>query len=192
MSRTRSPRPPGPRLLYLGVVLFALLALLTARSIREEWRRRIGESRAQAVYALVADKMPARPTETPGVSAWLHVELLRYRRQIAEPERARLYGELASWHDETSLPPSLAVLREVIAMPALPAGVAPPAPPPLALRSPAAAGDPEAGAPPLQFRDVAYLDAGGRRLVVTRRRALAAAEAGAPSPSDRFVARAAS
>jgi hypothetical protein len=190
-SRGRSPGPPGPRLLYLGVVLFALLAVLTARSIREEWRRRIGESRAQAVYALVADKMPARPTETPGVSAWLHVELERYRRQIADPERARLYGELAAWHDEASLPTSLTALREVLAAPgggAITAERADPAPP-ARLLDPLQAGDPAAGSPPLQFRDVSYLDLGGRRLVVTRRRALAGTAAA--SPSDRFVARAA-
>ncbi len=209
--RLRPPSPPGPRLLYLGVALFAVLAIFTARSVREEWLRRIGESRAQAVYALVADKMPARPTETPGVAAWLHVELGRYRGQIADPERARLYGELASWHDETSLPPSLATLRGVLAEPGTPApesaaGEQPPAsttpgvPRAARLLSPREAGDPAAGVPPLQLRDVAYLDAGGRRLVVTRRRALAAGpgaedaastEAGAPSPSDRFVARAA-
>ncbi len=201
-----SPRPPEPfppppgkrllRLLYLGVALFALLALLTGRAVREEWQRRIGESRAQAVYALVADKVPARPTETPGVAAWLHVELLRYRRQIADPERARLYGELASWHDEASLPGSLAALREALAMP--PGAPAPQPGAPPALLTPAQAGDPAAGAPPLQFRDVSYLDRGGRRLVVTRRRALAEAGApeapirpAAPTPSDRFVARAA-
>lgn len=196
-----SPRPPGPRLLYLGVALFALLALLTARSVREEWRRRIGESRAQAVYALVADKMPARPTETPGVAAWLHVELLRYRRQIADPERARLYGELASWHDESSLPGSLTALREALA---IPSAAAPPLEPPrprapAPLLTPAQAGDPAAGAPALQFRDLSYLDLDGRRLVVTRRRALGAGtpvpsnrpDAGAPTPSDRFVSRAA-
>ncbi len=62
-------------------------------------------------------------------------------------------------------------------------------PPPARLLDPLQAGDPAAGSPPLQFRDVSYLDLGGRRLVVTRRRALAGTAAA--SPSDRFVARAA-
>lgn len=107
----------GSRLLYLGVFLLAVLMALAALSIRREWRARIGEGRADAIFQLVQGRTPARPTETPGATAWLNLELRRYRERIADPEKARLYGEVAEWQDTRSVPPFFAPLRELLASP---------------------------------------------------------------------------
>ena len=107
-----SERRWGSRLLYLGVFLFALLVALAALSIRYEWQQRIGQSRSDAIFQLVQGKTPARPTETPGATAWLNLELRRYRERISDPAKARLYGEVAEWQDTRSVPPFFAPLRE--------------------------------------------------------------------------------
>ncbi len=124
-SRTREDlgRPRGrwgSRLLYLGVFLFAVLVALAALSIRREWQERIGQSRSDAIFQLVQGQTPARPTETPGATAWLNLELRRYRERIADPERARLYGEVAEWQDTRSVPPFFAPIRELLARPLAP------------------------------------------------------------------------
>ncbi len=110
----------------------AALAALTFLSLRREWGQRIGQSRGQTIFELVQDTVPSRPTETPGVAAWLHLELKNYRRHIADPAKAQLYGEIADWHDESSLPPFLAELRSALAAPPAPAlaPTLPPLPPP--------------------------------------------------------------
>ena len=119
----RAPgRPPrrrwGSRLLYLGVFLLAVLVALAALSIRREWQQRIGQSRADAIFQLVQGKTPARPTETPGAAAWLNLELRRYRERIADPEKARLYGEVAEWQDNRSVPPFFSPIPDLLASPA--------------------------------------------------------------------------
>src|SRR5437764_8282032 len=120
-SVTSDPERPdrrwGSRLLYAGVFLFALLVALAALSIRREWRERIGQSRSDAIFQLVQGKTPARPTETPGATAWLNLELRRYREKIADPAKARLYGEVAEWQDNRSVPPFFAPLRDLLASP---------------------------------------------------------------------------
>src|SRR4051794_23502797 len=113
-----SPRSPwGSRLLFLGVFLFVVLLALAALSIRQEWQQRIGQSRADAIFQLVQGKTPARPIETLGASAWLNLELRRYRERIADPTKARLYGEVAEWQDTRSVPPFFAPLRQLLASP---------------------------------------------------------------------------
>ncbi len=100
--------------------MVAALAAVTVLAVAREGRLRVGQSRGQAIYELVQDTVPSRPSETPGVTAWLHVELKQYRRHIADPVKARLYGEIVDWHDEASLPPFLAALRAALALPAPP------------------------------------------------------------------------
>src|SRR5260370_13207687 len=151
MARSYRLRPGNrstPWLLYLGVVLVAALAAVTFLSLRREWRQRIGQSRGETIFELVQDTVPSRPTETPGVSAWLHLELKRYRLHIADPAKARLYGEIADWHDESSLPPFLAELRAPLA--ALPPRPSP-GDTPRALTE-AALGGAGAGGPPPEVR----------------------------------------
>jgi PAS domain-containing protein len=162
-----SSRSRPPHLLYLGAALFVALAALTVASVRSEWHRRVGEEQAAALFQLVQDKTPPRPTETPGVTAWLHLALKRYRVQIADPERARLYGEIADWQDRRSVPPSLAGIRNLLASPvdvssAEPVHWVPIAPGP----------EPGGSRSPLQLRSQRFLEIGDTWLVVTRRKAL--------------------
>ena len=84
------------RILYAGLVLFAVFSAFTARSIWTAWRDRSDSAKAQAVFDLVQQRMPPRPTDAPGAMAWLKLELDRYRQHIADPERARLYGAFAA------------------------------------------------------------------------------------------------
>src|SRR5262245_20551096 len=84
------------RVLYAGVGVFVALSIFTARSIWLAWQERSGEAKAAAIFDLVQQRMPPRPTEAPGAMAWLKLELDRYRQQIGDPERARLYGEFAA------------------------------------------------------------------------------------------------
>jgi PAS domain-containing protein len=174
------PRRWGSRLLYLGVFLFAVLVGLAALSIRQEWQQRIGESRSDAIFQLVQGKTPARPTETPGATAWLNLELRRYREKIADPGKARLYGEVAEWQDTRSVPPFFAPLRELLAAPLVPA---PPRETP-ALHPPGDLGEPPE--PPQTLRVQSFVALRDRWFAVTRRRALDSADPAAPS--NRFLA----
>jgi PAS domain-containing protein len=173
----------GSRLLYLGVFLFAGLVLLAALSFRREWQERIGQSRSDAIFQLVEGRTPARPTETPGAAAWLNLELRRYRERIADPERARLYGEVAEWQDNRSVPPFFAPLREVLARPLSSSSSEPPTPlPRLVLPQGQTEGE---SASSLRSQDFLELDR--HWFAVTRRKSL---ESAAPeSPSNRFLTR---
>ena len=75
----------GVGVLYAGVVVFAGLAALTARSIWTAWQERSGDERAAAVFDLVAERTALRPTDAPGAMAWLRLELDRFGRR----DRAR-------------------------------------------------------------------------------------------------------
>jgi hypothetical protein len=184
----RSPAAQGrrrPWLLYLSVLLVAAVAAVAFVSVRREWQRRIGQSRGQTIFELVEDTVPSRPTETPGVAAWLHLELKRYRQTIADPATARLYGEITDWHDDSSLPPFLSGLRAALLLP-------PPQP---------AAGDvsrplPAAALGGLAGEDEArpglrvqrYLELHGRWFALTRRRTLDREDLrDLSAPSNRFL-----
>src|SRR5438128_1177448 len=101
-----STLPPGPArrvsLLYTGLALFVLLAALTARSIWRAWDQRAGQARSAAVFALVQQRMPSRPTEAPGAIAWLREQLGVYRGQLA-PSDGLMFERLS---DETDRIPS--------------------------------------------------------------------------------------
>jgi hypothetical protein len=174
------PRRWGSRLLYLGVFLFAVLVALAALSIRREWRQRIGESRSDAIFQLVQGKTPARPTETPGATAWLNLELRRYRERIADPGKARLYGEVAEWQDTRSVPPFFSPLRELLAAPLLPS----PSRETPALHPPGDLG--ETPEPPRTLRVQSFVELRDRWFAVTRRRALDSPDR--ETSSNRFLA----
>ncbi|MBW8873625.1 MAG: hypothetical protein JF614_01560 [Acidobacteria bacterium] len=172
----------GSRLLFLGVFLFAVLVALAATSIRQEWQQRIGQSRSDVIFQLVQGKTPSRPTETPGASAWLNLELRRYRERIADPVKARLYGEVAEWQDTRSVPPFFAPLRQLLASPARP--------PEIAVRprlvSPDPLGDPPG---PFSLRTQSFLELDRRWFAITRRTALDSPDlADLANPSNRFLA----
>ncbi|HEY0512007.1 MAG TPA: PDC sensor domain-containing protein [Thermoanaerobaculia bacterium] len=182
----RPDRRWSSRLLYLGVCLFALLVTLAALSIRQEWQERIGQSRSDAIFQLVQGKIPARPTETPGATAWLNLELRRYRGKIADPEKARLYGEVAEWQDTRSVPPFFSPIRDLLASPLRPPPALTPSAPP-ALHPPGDLGEPADA--PLALRSQRFLELDRRWFAVTRRRALDSTDPA--NPSNRFLAAAA-
>lgn len=171
----------GSRLLYLGLFLLAAVMALAALSIRREWQARIGQSRADAIFQLVQGRTPARPTETPGAAAWLNLELRRYRERIADPEKARLYGEVAEWQDTRSVPPFFAPIRALLASSVRNAEVqaAPRLLPPQAL---------EKGPVPFSLRRQSYLELDGHWFAVTRRAALDSPDlSDAANASNRFL-----
>src|SRR5436305_6857073 len=176
----------GSRLLYLGVFLLAVLVALAAISIYQESQQRIGQSRSEAIFQLVQGKTPARPTETPGATAWLNLELRRYRERIPDPEKARLYGEVAEWQDTRSVPSFFSPIRDLLASPLRPPPSPTPSAPP-ALHPPGDLGEP-AGAP-LSLRSQSFLELDRRWFAVTRRRALDSTDLA--SPSNRFLSAAA-
>jgi hypothetical protein len=181
----RARRHQRPRLLYLGVLLVATVAVIAVVSVRREWRERIGQSRGQTIFELVADTVPNRPTETPGVAAWLHLELKRYRQYIPDPRRAHLYGDVTEWHDEASLPAFLAGVRSVLIQP-------PPRPPagdtPRPLSAAALGGALEESEPPQRLRVVRYVELRGRWFAITRRRTVEGSDlADLSAPSNRFL-----
>jgi hypothetical protein len=89
--------------LYAGVALFVALALFTARAIWIAWQHRSGEAHAEALFDLVGQRMPPRPTEAPGAMAWLQRELERYARHL-DDSHARLYRQFASASDGMPAP----------------------------------------------------------------------------------------
>ena len=109
-------------MLYAGVALFVVLAALTTRSIWTAWRERSGEARAEAIFELVEQRMPPRPTDAPGAMAWLRLELMQFSRHIADPDRARQYRSFAAASERVpdELQDVLAALRRGAEAPADP------------------------------------------------------------------------
>jgi hypothetical protein len=145
-------------LLYAGLALFVLLTALTARSIWRAWDQRAGQARSAAVFALVQQRMPSRPTEAPGAIAWLREQLSIYRRHLA-PSDGLMFERLA---DETDRIPSeltaaANAMRAVLA-----------APPPAA-DLPAQTPLPQAS---VSRRSLSLITSAGRTFVVTRRHGL--------------------
>ena len=91
--------------------LFVALAAFTARAIWIAWHERSGEARAEAVFDLVGQRMPPRPTEAPGAMAWLQRELERYARHL-DDDRARLYRQFATASDGVPAPLERALRRD--------------------------------------------------------------------------------
>src|SRR3954451_21073413 len=180
---TSDPAPRcGSRLLYLGVFLLAVLVALAAISIYQEWQQRIGQSRSEAVFQLVQGKTPARPTETPGATAWLNLELRRYRERIPDPGKARLYGDVAEWQDTRSVPPFFTPVRDLLASP-LRRPVIQKSP---VLHPPTDLGEP---AMPSTLRTQSFVELDGHWLAATRRTALDSRDlTDLANSSNRFLA----
>jgi len=157
--------------LYAGVVVFLILAAFTARSIWLAWQARSGEARAAAVFDLVGQRTPMRPTDAPGAMAWLRVELERYASNLTDTGQARLYRELAGESDR--VPGALSAVGEALDPPNAPSIA-------VAHLGPALAGGPS-------LRRQRVLEVGGDHLVVTRRRDLDSESLGDESASNRFV-----
>src|SRR5215510_8614075 len=90
----------GVGVLYAGVAVFVGLAAFTARSIWVAWQERSDDARAAAVFDLVAQRTPVRPTDAPGAMAWLRLELDRFGRRGRGrgrgEEAARSYARFAA------------------------------------------------------------------------------------------------
>ena len=153
------------------MLLFVVLAAMTARSIWIAWLARSGDARAEAVFDLVGQRTALRPTDAPGAMAWLRLELDRYARRLA-PDRARLYRSVATGGDR--VPVELGHLVPLMSF----------APPPDADGQRVRFGDAAAAANDA-LRRQRLVEFDGQTLVVTRRRALD--EHGAGSASDAFV-----
>ncbi|HUR21165.1 MAG TPA: ATP-binding protein [Vicinamibacterales bacterium] len=147
----------GTRVLYAGLVLFVTLTAFTARAVWLAWHDRSGQARADAIFDLVEERTPLRPTDTPGATAWLQLELDRYGRQISAPDRAARFRAFATGGN--SVPDDLtnvvAAMRQGLAESS--------ASEPISVTKPAAA---QAGS----LREEAVLTARGHSLVLTRRR----------------------
>lgn len=111
MRSTLSPRR-RTRLLHLGLVLLATLVFFTARAVWQAWQDRSGQARADAIVELIDERTPLRPTDTPGASAWLQLELDRYGRRAGAEADAR-FGAFAGSGTlaPTTLEPVVAALR---------------------------------------------------------------------------------
>ena len=113
MPPTVAPRhPAGIRLLHLGVLVFVLLGVFTARSVWLAWRARTGDARAAAVFDLVEQRTPPRPTEAPGAMAWLRLELARFGRGLADDAAVSRYARLLESGD--AVPQELAAAAAAI------------------------------------------------------------------------------
>src|SRR5438128_117279 len=159
MSSTISSRRRAG-VLYAGVAVFIGLAAFTTRSIWIAWQERSGEAKAEAVFDLVQQRMPSRPTEAPGAMAWLRLQLENYERHITDSGRARRYRSFAAAGDRVpdELLDVLAVMRAG-GSPGRSAGA-------VTLIAPA---DPEDRT---SLRRQRLAQFAGRTLVITRRRAL--------------------
>ncbi len=151
-------------MLYAGVALFVALSAFTARAIWIAWHQRSGEARAEALFDLVGQRMPPRPTEAPGAMAWLQRELERYARHL-DDAHARLYRQFATASEGVPAPLERArdAMRDVVVDPGAAQRV----------RGVAARGQTD----PASLRQQHFVVLDGRTYVVTRRRALESAPA---------------
>lgn len=146
-------------LLYAGLVVFALLAALSIRSVARAWRERAGQARTAAVFELVQQRMPSRPVEAPGAIAWLRDQLGRYQGHLP-PGPSSAFGRLLP--DADTVPPELQPAATVLRR----AGAA------LAGRPAAAPRRTPISGLARSRRTVSLLEVPGASAVVTRRHAL--------------------
>jgi hypothetical protein len=180
----------GPRLPYLGVLLFAALVAWTAVEMYKEWQEQVRQKQAEAVSRLVQVKAPFRPTDIPGAVAWLYQAIQEYRPSGGR-EKADLYQRIARGAGG-AVPEPFLQLANQLAQPSErhPEGES------RAGRiwagEPSALPDPSAR-PSLQddkaLRVQRFLVLSGQTFVVTRRRALDSASLDPAKPSDLFLIR---
>ena len=157
-------------MLYAGVVVFIGLAAFTARSIWVAWQERSDDARAAAVFDLVAERTPLRPTDAPGAMAWLRLELDRFGRRAPDAARATRYASFAASGER--VPESLAPLLDVMRATRMTGDDAP-----------LAGSGTAAGA---SLREQHVLAVADHPVIVTRRKASGDAER---APSDAFIRR---
>ena len=162
--------------LYAGVAAFIVLAAFTARSAWIAWRDRSGEATAEALFSLVEQRTPARPTEAPGALAWLRLQLEQYERHIDNADRASLYRSFAAAGDRVP-----DVIRPIADAMRTAAALAPAA---ASSRVRAAASSTTTSAS-LRAERLVAVDA--HWLALTRRRALDTADLATESASNVFV-----
>jgi len=156
------------------VALFVALAAFTARAIWIAWHERSGEARAAALFDLVGQRMPPRPTEAPGAMAWLQRELERYARHL-DDKRARVYRQFATASD--GVPAPLERARDAISTTTVD--------PSAAARVRWLGESKSTDAASLRSQRLAVFD--GRTFIVTRRRALETTAGAEGDGSDNVV-----
>ncbi|CAM2005916.1 hypothetical protein [Acanthopleuribacter pedis] len=173
-SKRRDVLQPIPtRVLYLGVLVVFSASLLTLYQVVIDWRGRVETSRARALYEMVHTTVPTRPTDTPGVVAWLNGEV----RRFLQTQAGAFPQSLLSWQRGKDIPPPLDNLGDVL----LAGTGAPLAPMPQNL-------DLETPTVDLQLRTQFFATQSGEPFVVTRRTALGAADLSDPdNRSNRFL-----
>ena len=157
-------------LLYTGLAIFVLLAIVTTRAVWRAWEDRAGQARTAAVFALVQQRMPSRPIEAPGAIAWLREQLTAYRLHLPA-DQSSVFARLSDDADfvPAELGPAAAVMRQVAT--ARGGGVSRPSFVPLSPEGPSR-------------RALSLVSGPGATFVVTRRHALEQ-----DASSDGFVAR---
>jgi hypothetical protein len=138
-------------------VVFVTLTLFTARAVWMAWQDRSGQARADAIFDLVDERTPLRPTDTPGATAWLQLELDRYGRQITAQDRSARFRAFATRGD--AVPADLTGL-----LAAMRGGLAE------AAAATSTAVVTSAAAQAASLREEMLITAGAHRLVLTRRR----------------------
>lgn len=184
---SEATRRATPYLLYVGLALFLMLVWITYRAVRDEQRRAVARSRAEAVLALVQGSVPSRPTDVPGVTAWLHLELTRYGQSLGDAAKAELYDQIIEHREGVAVPPLFAPVRQLLA--AMVAPTATVAEASLAV-VPRQQLDPHAAEDaPGSFRAQSFLAAADHWLVLTRRKTLEVPIDDRSSASNRFLHR---
>ena len=160
-------------LLYAGLALFVLLAVLTARSVWRAWDERAGQARSAAVFALVQQQMPSRPIEAPGAIAWLREQLSVYRRDLP-PSEGLMFERLSGTTERipSELDGASSAMRLLLAG-ASSSSVPSTLPPPTSLTQ-----------SPSSRRSLSLIDVQDRTFVVTRRHGLERS-----AESNSFIAR---
>lgn len=176
-AKRRDDLQPIPaRMLYLGVLVVAALCALTLFQVVTDWRARVETSRARALYEMVHTTVPTRPTDTPGVVAWLNGEMRRFLATQGDG----LTQQGVSWQRGATIPAPLDNLGDILL--AATSGEPQAQPQVLAL---------EQAAHALQMRTQFYASLAGEPFVVTRRTALGADDlSDTNNPSNQFLARA--
>lgn len=151
--------------------MFITLTLFTARAVWLAWQDRSGQARADAIFALVDERTPLRPADTPGAIAWLQLELDRYGSQISAADRAARFRVFATGGDAVpdDLTGVLAAMRDGLSNASVNDAIDVVKPPAVQIPS---------------LREEALIAARGHRLVLTRRRAPGGAD---DLVSDPFV-----
>lgn len=176
-AKRRDDLQPIPaRVLYVGVLVVAALCALTLFQVVTDWRARVETSRARALYEMVHTTVPTRPTDTPGVVAWLNGEM----RRFLATQNDGLAQQGISWQRGATIPAPLDSLGAILLTATTKDATAKPDNLPL-----------EPAPHQLQMRTQFYAQLAHEPFVITRRTALGADDlSDADNPSNQFLTRA--